>query len=74
MESERQELRMPKFRGDPDKDFELWSLCLSAVLESKDLRGIVYEDRGPLSCQQGVALAFYESNVRKARAIFLLRL
>ena len=74
METDRQEFRMAKFNGSPGEDFELWSLRLRAVLESKDLGTVVYEDKGAPPAHQGAALAAYEINLRRARAIIVTSL
>ena len=65
---------MARFTGNSDDHLELWSLCLRAVLESKDLGTVVYKNKGPPIVHQGAALAAYEISVRKARAIILTSL
>ena len=69
MESERDELRVSKFNGRDNEDFELWSLRLSAVLESKDLSTVVTPGEHPRE-----DFAKYEQKKRKAKAIIVTSL
>ena len=74
MESERDELRVPKFRGSEHEDFELWSLRLSSVLESKDLAGVVYDASEVPEDATAEEKAVYQRKLRKARAIIITSL
>ena len=74
MDNERDELRLAKFKGGEGEDFELWSLRLSAILESKDLADVVYEcQEAPVETNTD-ARAIFDRKVRKARAIIITSL
>ena len=72
METERDELRVSKFNGREGEDFELWSLRLSAVLESKDL-SVAVEESPPIG-DSSQDKAKYEQKKRKAKAIIVTSL
>ena len=72
MESERDELRLTKFNGREGEDFELWSLRLSAVLESKDLSAVM--DGDAVTGTSTADIARHEQKKKKAKAIIVTSL
>lgn len=71
MECERYELRGTQFRGGEEEDLELWSLRLSAILESKEIAGAIYECQEPPSETEESERLLYKRKVGKTRAIII---
>lgn len=68
-DTDRDESRITKFKGNDGEDFELWSLRLNAVLEGKDLAEVLTEEA------REEAQEFHDEirkkKIRKARAIII---
>ena len=71
---ERDELRVSKFNGKDGEDFELWALRMCAVLERKDLIGVVNGEDPVPDSTDSVSCEKYMRNLRKARTIIITAL
>lgn len=71
MDTERDDLRVARFMGDEGEDFELWSLRINAILEGKELAGVVAGEEKVTDSEEPEALAAHTKKVRKARAIII---
>ena len=69
---EREEtIKVVKFHGKKDDDFALWMLRMEAVLEVKELMGIVDGTEGSPEEDDEEALSAFNIKVRKARALLI---
>lgn len=64
-------MRVEKFKGERDEDFELWAMRLMAALESRDYAGVVNGEETARKDENAAAYAAYVTKVRKVRAIIV---
>ncbi len=80
MDPDREGLRIAKFYGKPEEDFQLWAIRVMAVLEGKELAGVVRgSEPGPEvnASSEGdpsADVSAYVAKCRKARAIVVTAL
>ena len=63
--------RAEKFMGERGEDFELWTTWLIAMLEGRDLSGVVNGTGKPPSSEYSPEYNAYATKVTKARAILV---
>ncbi len=80
MDSDREGLRIAKFNGKPEEDFQLWAVREMAVVEGKELAGVVRgsesgpEDNESSEGDPSAGVSAYVAKCRKARAIVMTAL